>query len=85
MSVWCNPAAERSQMSKQILESSSRFADAQGLGGSAPIPSDLAEQVKFLAGDPSEGVMWSDVFAQLRGGLNTMRRRLAERGSQAKH
>jgi hypothetical protein len=72
-------------MSRQILESPSRFADAQGLAGRPPIPSDLAEQVRFLADGPSEGVIWSDVFAQLRGGLNTMRRLLAERGSHAKH
>ncbi len=69
-------------MPRQILQSPSRFADAQALAASAPIPSDLAEQVKFLADDPSEGVMWSDVFAKLRGGVSAVRRRLAERGSR---
>ena len=71
-------------MSRQILESPSRFAEARALVASAPIPRDLAEQVKFLAAEPSEGVMWSDVFARLRGGLNTVRR-LAERGSHSAH
>jgi hypothetical protein len=73
-------------MSREIrLEGRSRFADAPGVAANASIPSELAEQVKFLAGDPSEGVMWSDVFSQLRGGLNNVRRLLAERGSRSVH
>jgi hypothetical protein len=79
------PVVERSQMSRDIrLEGGSRFADAQRLTA-PPLSSEFAEQVKFLAGDPSEGVMWSDVFSQLRGGLNNVRRLLAERGSRAAH
>jgi hypothetical protein len=48
-----------------------------------PLPSDLAEQVRFFAGDSAEGVLWSDVFAHVRGGVANLRRALSERGAQS--
>ena len=50
-----------------------------------PLSGELAEQLKLLAGDPADGMMWSDVFAHLRGGFDNVRRLLAERASRAAH
>jgi hypothetical protein len=72
-------------MSREIgLELPTAIADAQRLTA-PPLSGELAEQLKLLAGDPADGVMWSDVFAHLRGGFNNVRRLLAERGSRAAH
>lgn len=46
------------------------------------LPRELAEQVELLAGDPCEGVMWSDVFDHLRGGFNNFRRLWPERAAR---
>ncbi len=43
------------------------------------VPGDLAEQVNILADQPSEGVLWSDVFDHLRHGFLAVRRLVAIR------
>lgn len=47
------------------------------------MPPELAEQVKILADQPSEGVLWSDVFDGLRDGFINVRRLISARHAQA--
>ena len=67
-------------MSKKIrLEGCSDLAAPKARILQPPLPGDLAEQVKFLAGDPSEGVLWSDLLDHLRGGFRNARRAFLDR------
>jgi hypothetical protein len=47
------------------------------------MPPELAEQVKILADQPSEGVLWSDVFDGLRDGVINVRRLISARHAHA--
>ena len=58
------------------------FSD-RAAGALEPLPREFAEQVKVLADDPAEGVLWSDVIDHVRGGILSVRRGIAERGSHA--
>jgi hypothetical protein len=72
-------------MSTEIRLKNSPFAFPRSPAAQAPLPRDLAEQVKFFAGDPAEGVLWSDVLAHLRGGLTHLQRLLTHRGAPGAH
>lgn len=72
-------------MSREIRLQSSPPDVARTWATQAPLPRDLAEQVKFFAGDPAEGVLWSDVFAHLRGGLANLQHLLTHRGAPGAH